>query len=55
MAEVFLTQPSQSVAGSKWMSDDLYNRAARKKPSLDQYFALRAFLDQSSYDPFRQR
>ncbi len=32
MAEVFLTQPLQivagSVAGSKWMSDDLYRRAA---------------------------
>jgi uncharacterized protein len=32
MAEVFLTQPLQvvagSVAGSKWMSDDLYERAA---------------------------
>ena len=32
MAEVFLTQPLQivagSVAGSKWMSDDLYKRAA---------------------------
>jgi uncharacterized protein len=32
MAEVFLTQPTQlvagSVAGSKWMSDDLYKRAA---------------------------
>jgi fermentation-respiration switch protein FrsA (DUF1100 family) len=32
MAEVFLTQPLQivagSVAGSKWMSDDLYHRAA---------------------------
>ena len=34
MAEVFLTQPLQivagSVAGSKWMSDDLYKRAANK-------------------------
>jgi uncharacterized protein len=34
MAEVFLTQPLQivagSVAGSKWMSDDLYSRAASK-------------------------
>jgi fermentation-respiration switch protein FrsA (DUF1100 family) len=34
MAEVFLTQPLQivagSVAGSKWMSDDLYRRAASK-------------------------
>ena len=32
MAESFLTQPLQivagSVAGSKWMSDDLYERAA---------------------------
>src|SRR6516165_645555 len=32
MAEVFLTQPLQivarSVAGSKWMSDDLYKRVA---------------------------
>ena len=32
MAEVFLTQPLQvvagSIAGSKWMSDDLYKRAA---------------------------
>jgi uncharacterized protein len=28
MAEVFLTQPLQIVAGSKWMSDDLYKRAA---------------------------
>jgi fermentation-respiration switch protein FrsA (DUF1100 family) len=32
MAEAFLTQPLQivagSVAGSKWMSDDLYKRAA---------------------------
>jgi uncharacterized protein len=32
MAEVFLTQPLQivagSLAGSKWMSDDLYKRAA---------------------------
>jgi uncharacterized protein len=32
MAEVFLTQPLQviagSAAGSKWMSDDLFNRAA---------------------------
>jgi hypothetical protein len=25
----------------------------RKKPSLDQYFALRAFLDQRGYDPLR--
>ena len=34
VAEVFLTQPLQivagSVAGSKWMSDDLYKRAASK-------------------------
>jgi fermentation-respiration switch protein FrsA (DUF1100 family) len=34
LAEVFLTQPLQivagSVAGSKWMSDDLYKRAASK-------------------------
>ena len=34
MAEVFLTQPLQviagSVAGSKWMSNDLFNRAASK-------------------------
>jgi uncharacterized protein len=34
MAEVFLTQPLQVVAGSaadsKWMSDDLYRRAASK-------------------------
>ncbi|MNT79920.1 hypothetical protein D3C72_2193130 [compost metagenome] len=33
-AEAFLTQPLQivagSVAGSKWMSDDLFNRAASK-------------------------
>ena len=32
LAEVFLTQPLQivagSVAGSRWMSDDLYKRAA---------------------------
>lgn len=32
MADVFLTQPLQivagSAAGSKWMSDDLYARAA---------------------------
>lgn len=32
MAEVFLTQPLQivagSLAGSKWMSDDLYKRTA---------------------------
>ena len=37
-AEAFLTQPLQviagSVAGSKWMSDDLYNRAA----SADKHF-----------------
>jgi len=35
MAEVFLTQPLQivagSVAGSKWMSDDLYRRAASQE------------------------
>jgi hypothetical protein len=31
MAEVFLTQPLQIVAGSKWMSDDLYKRAASAK------------------------
>jgi fermentation-respiration switch protein FrsA (DUF1100 family) len=38
MAEVFLTQPLQivagSVAGSKWMSDDLFARAA----SIDKNF-----------------
>jgi len=32
MAEVYLTQPVQtvagSVAGSKWMSDELYDRAS---------------------------
>ena len=32
MAEVYLTQPMQIVAGSqagsKWMSDDLYDRAS---------------------------
>lgn len=32
MAEVYLTQPIQvvagSLAGSKWMSDDLYDRAS---------------------------
>lgn len=32
MAEVYLTQPMQivagSLAGSKWMSDDLYDRAS---------------------------
>ena len=32
MAEVYLTQPTQIVAGSqagsKWMSDDLYDRAS---------------------------
>ena len=32
MADVYLTQPIQivagSMAGSKWMSDDLYDRAA---------------------------
>ena len=40
MAEVFLTQPLQivagSVAGSKWMSDDLYKRAA----STDKRFRV---------------
>ncbi len=34
MAEVYLTQPLQivagSVAGSKWMSDDLFDRAASR-------------------------
>lgn len=38
MAEVFLTQPLQivagSAAGSKWMSDDLYQRAASKKKNF---------------------
>jgi len=38
MAESFLTQPLQivagSVAGSKWMSDDLYQRAASKKKNF---------------------
>ena len=38
MAEVFLTQPLQivagSVAGSKWMSDDLYQRAASKNKNF---------------------
>ena len=29
MAEVFLTQPLLTVAGSKWMSDTLYRRAHR--------------------------
>jgi hypothetical protein len=29
MAEVFLTQPLQIVVGSKWMSDDLFKRAAK--------------------------
>ncbi|MEZ5399569.1 MAG: alpha/beta hydrolase [Bryobacteraceae bacterium] len=37
-AEAFLTQPLQivagSAAGSKWMSDDLYARAASKKKSF---------------------
>ncbi|AJG22433.1 alpha/beta hydrolase [Cupriavidus basilensis] len=37
-AEAFLTQPLQivagSVAGSKWMSDDLFNRAASKDKSF---------------------
>ena len=36
-AEAFLTQPLQivagSVAGSKWMSDDLYKRAASRTRS----------------------
>lgn len=40
MAEVFLTQPLQVVAGSKagskWMSDDLYVRAA----SMDKHFHI---------------
>lgn len=33
MAEVYLTQPIQIVAGSrrsKWMSDDLYDRASSR-------------------------
>lgn len=38
MAEVFLTQPllviAGSVAGSKWMSDDLYKRAASTEKSF---------------------
>lgn len=38
MAETFLTQPLQIVAGdqagSKWMSDDLFNRAASKDKSF---------------------
>lgn len=38
MAEVFLTQPlfivAGSVAGSKWMSDDLYKRAASKNKTV---------------------
>lgn len=38
MAEVFLTQPLQivtgSLAGSKWYSEDLYNRAASKEKNL---------------------
>lgn len=37
-AEAFLTQPLQivagSVAGSKWMSDDLYHRAASRKKNF---------------------
>jgi fermentation-respiration switch protein FrsA (DUF1100 family) len=38
MAESFLTQPLRivagSVAGSKWMSDDLYRRAASTRKNL---------------------
>lgn len=38
MAEVFLTQPLEIViggnAGSKWMSDDLFERAASSKKHL---------------------
>jgi fermentation-respiration switch protein FrsA (DUF1100 family) len=38
MAELFLTQPLQvvagSVAGSKWMSEDLYGRAASTRKNL---------------------
>jgi fermentation-respiration switch protein FrsA (DUF1100 family) len=38
MAEVFLTQPLQIVAGSeagsKWMSDDLLKRAASKDKQM---------------------
>lgn len=38
MADVYLTQPLQivagSVAGSKWMSDDLFDRAASKDKSF---------------------
>ena len=38
MAEVFLTQPlfivAGTVAGSKWMSDDLYQRAASKNKNF---------------------
>ena len=38
MADIFLTQPLQiiagSLAGSKWYSEDLYNRAASSNKNL---------------------
>jgi len=38
MADIYLTQPLQivagSMAGSKWMSDDLFERAASKDKHL---------------------
>jgi uncharacterized protein len=51
MAEVFLTQPLQivagSVAGSKWMSDDLYKRAASKNKN---YHVVEGANHMSLYD-----
>jgi fermentation-respiration switch protein FrsA (DUF1100 family) len=51
MAEVFLTQPLQvvagSVAGSKWMSDDLYKLAASKNKN---YHVVEGANHMSLYD-----
>jgi len=59
MAEVYLTQPIQivagSVAGSKWMSDDLYDRAASTDKSIHiveganhmDLYDGRAFVDEA--------
>lgn len=51
MAEAFLTQPLQiiagSVAGSKWMSDDLYKRAASKNKN---FYVVEGANHMSLYD-----
>lgn len=51
MADVFLTQPLQivagSTAGSKWMSDDLYQRAASRNKN---YHVVEGANHMSRYD-----